>query len=77
MSTIRTLPSTLVQDVNVAGTLFFPRIAAVYLRHNWKEDDDKSLILSSSVAGFEESPGLFVYQSTKHGVLGLMRWLRK
>jgi len=32
--------------------------------------------LLSSVAGFKESPGLFVYQASKHGVLGLMRALR-
>jgi NAD(P)-dependent dehydrogenase (short-subunit alcohol dehydrogenase family) len=35
------------------------------------------LILVSSLAGFQESPGLFVHQAAKHGVIGLMRSLRK
>ncbi|KAL4751779.1 hypothetical protein BDW72DRAFT_202838 [Aspergillus terricola var. indicus] len=53
------------------------RIASVYLRQNRPEPEaDRSIILISSVAGFKESPGLFVYQASKHGVIGLMRALR-
>ncbi|KAL4733409.1 hypothetical protein BDV11DRAFT_210240 [Aspergillus similis] len=53
------------------------RIASVYLRQNRLEPDaDRSIVLISSVAGFKESPGLFVYQASKHGVIGLMRALR-
>lgn len=37
---------------------------------------EKSLTLVSSVAGFTESPGLAVYSTAKHGVIGLMRSLR-
>lgn len=72
-----------VLDVNLRGPIFFARIASVYLRQPGLSDKsstvaaDKSLTLVSSVAGFKESPGLFVYQSAKHGVLGLMRSLRK
>jgi len=62
--------------MSISLGLFFSRIAAVYLREKAKDTEDKSLIFLSSVAGFEESPGLFVYQATKHGVLGLMRSLR-
>lgn len=76
LTTIKKAPTTRVQDVNLTGTLFFSHIAAVYLRQSAGSGDDKSLILLSSVAGFEESPGLFVYQATKHGVIGLMRSLR-
>ncbi|GAB7339210.1 hypothetical protein MBLNU457_5869t1 [Dothideomycetes sp. NU457] len=36
----------------------------------------KSLTLVSSVAGFTEAPGLAVYSTAKHGVIGLMRSLR-
>lgn len=38
--------------------------------------DDKSITLVSSIAGFKESPGLFAYSASKHGVMGLMRSLR-
>jgi len=37
----------------------------------------KSLTLVSSIAGFTEAPGLAVYSTAKHGVIGLMRSLRK
>jgi NAD(P)-dependent dehydrogenase (short-subunit alcohol dehydrogenase family) len=77
LDSVRSPPSTAVLDVNLTGTLYFSRIAAVYLRHKATLKADKSLILVSSVAGFQESPGLFVYQATKHGVIGLMRSLRK
>lgn len=71
-----------VVDVNLKGELYFARIASVYLRQpdvNGKSSTaaaDKSLTLVSSVAGFREDPGLFVYTASKHGVLGLMRALR-
>lgn len=64
-------------DINLRGILYFARIASVYLRQNRTENADRSIILVSSVAGFKESPGLFVYQAAKHGVLGIMRALRK
>ena len=56
------VPTKVVLDVNLLGVLYFARIAAVYLRQNRKEGEDKSLLLLSSVAGFKETPGLFVYQ---------------
>ncbi len=55
-------PTTKVVDVNLNGTLYFSRIACVFLRQGQQPSEDKSLILISSVAGFKEYPGLFVYQ---------------
>lgn len=55
-------PTTIVVDVNLNGSLYFSRIASVFLRQGQMPTDDKSLILISSVAGFKEYPGLFVYQ---------------
>ena len=55
-------PTKAVLDVNLLGVLYFSRIASVYLRQNRKKGEDKSLTLLSSVAGFKETPGLFVYQ---------------
>ena len=34
------------------------------------------MVLLSSTAGFKETPGLFAYTASKHGVLGLLRSLR-
>lgn len=76
MQSIRQPPTTKVLDVNLTGCLYVARIASVYLRQNRPVNTDRSIILVSSVAGFKESPGLFVYQASKHGVIGLMRALR-
>ncbi len=48
--------------MNFVGVAYFTRIAVVYLRHGWKEGDDKSIVLISSAAGVRDSPGLFMYQ---------------
>ena len=76
LDSVRTPPSLTVLDINLTGTLYFSRLAAVYLRHNAASTDDKNLVLLSSLAGFHESPGLFLYQAAKHGVIGLVRSLR-
>ena len=68
-------PPEAVLDVNLKGTIYFAHIALQYLAEG-SANADKSLILMSSQAGFKETPGLFVYQTTKHGVLGLLRSLR-
>ncbi|KAL4937815.1 hypothetical protein BDV06DRAFT_226602 [Aspergillus oleicola] len=77
MNSVRQPPMTKVMDVNLNGCLYVARIASVYLRKNRPDpSSDRSIILVSSIAGFKESPGLFIYQASKHGVLGLMRSLR-
>ena len=68
-------PPDLVVDVNLKGTLYFAHIALQYLAAT-KGITDHSLTVLSSQAGFKETPGLFVYQATKHAILGLMRSLR-
>ncbi|KAL4759127.1 putative 3-hydroxyacyl-CoA dehydrogenase [Aspergillus foveolatus] len=66
-----------IREASQPSLLEISRIASVYLRQNHPEPEaDRSIILISSVAGFKESPGLFVYQASKHGVIGLMRALR-
>lgn len=56
--------------------MYVSRIASVYLRHNRGPGADRSILLFSCASGFKESPSLFVYQTSKHGVVGLMRSLR-
>jgi NAD(P)-dependent dehydrogenase (short-subunit alcohol dehydrogenase family) len=65
-------------DVNLMGTLHFSRIAAVFLRDSrTTESSNKSLTLLSSVNAFRDSPGLYLYQTSKHAIQGLMRSSRK
>jgi NAD(P)-dependent dehydrogenase (short-subunit alcohol dehydrogenase family) len=59
----------------------FAHIALAYLRDKPKKRNstiaqDRSLTFLTSVAAFKETPFLPVYQTTQHGVLGLMRNLR-
>lgn len=76
IDTVRQEPTTLVLDVNLKGLFYFSRVAAVYMAHEKGVEDDRSLTLLSSAAGFIESRNLFLYQSSKHGVLGLLRTCR-
>ncbi|RDW92379.1 3-hydroxyacyl-CoA dehydrogenase type-2 [Coleophoma crateriformis] len=76
LQTVQNKPSTRTIDVNLTGVLYFARVAVVFLQEGAKKEDDKSMVLVSSTAGFKESPGLFAYSAAKHGVLGLLRALR-
>lgn len=62
-------PNLITLDVNLRGCIFFARIALVYLQQGWVADDDKSIILLSSVAGFKETPGIPVYTVSYHSQL--------
>lgn len=77
LNSIETPPPTTIVDVNFTGVLYFCRIAAVYLRQGNEDlSQDKSICLLGSIASFKEQAGLFVYQPTKHGVMGLFRATR-
>lgn len=69
--------NTTTLDVNVLGALHFARIAAVFLRERQQGPQDKTLTLLSSVNAFRESPGLYLYQTSKHAIHGLLRSTRK
>lgn len=76
---IETPPDLATEEVNLRGTLWFSHIAVQYLSHSATSDDNKSLTLVSSLAGFKETPGvpgIPIYEASKHGVIGLMRGLR-
>ena len=68
---------TSVIDINVMGMANFARIAVVFLREGKPKDKDRSLTFMSSVNAFRESPGLYMYQTSKHAIQGLMRSMRK
>lgn len=69
--------NTKVLDVNILGTLHFARIAAVFLREGRQEHTNRSLTLLSSVNAFRDSPGLYLYQTSKHAIQGILRSTRK
>ncbi|KAJ9132075.1 putative 3-hydroxyacyl-CoA dehydrogenase [Pleurostoma richardsiae] len=82
IESVRSPPSTAVLDINLLGAAFFARIAAVYLSQpdptrETPRNRDKSLLLTGSLAAFKEQQGLFVYQPSKHGVMGLFRSSRR
>ena len=65
-------------DINVLGLANSARVAVVFMREGLqKGEEDKSLTFMSSVNAFRESPGLYMYQTSKHAVQGLMRAMRK
>lgn len=64
-------------DINVIGLANFARVAVVFMREGMQKDQNKSLTFMSSVNAFRESPGLYMYQTSKHAVQGLMRSMRK
>ncbi|KAG4427850.1 hypothetical protein IFR05_016668 [Cadophora sp. M221] len=63
-------------DLNVYGLCVFARMAVVFLRENRGPSEDKSLTLFGSVCNVRDSPGAYVYQTTKAAVLGLLRSMR-
>ncbi|KAK4901297.1 hypothetical protein LTR27_001855 [Elasticomyces elasticus] len=78
MDTVSEQGNTEVMDVNVMGTLNFCRIAAVFLRDGMQNGkQNKSIVLLSSVSAFRESPGLYLYQTSKHAIQGILRSSRK
>ena len=64
-------------NINLIGSLHFARIATVFLREGRSKADDRSITLLSSVNAWRESPGLFIYQTGKHAVQGILRSSRK
>lgn len=64
-------------DINVLGLANFARVAVVFMREGMEKGENKSITFMSSVNAYRESPGLFMYQTSKHAVQGLMRSMRK
>lgn len=78
LETVKTQPTGIVLDVNLLSAIYFARIAAVYLRQNQSpENSNRSITLFSSISGFNDSPGMYMYAAAKHGILGFMRAARR
>ncbi|KAB8336948.1 hypothetical protein FH972_021253 [Carpinus fangiana] len=78
INTVEKPASDLTVDINLKGTMYFARVALPYLRHgnsSLEKGREKSLVMLSSQLGLVTGQGIPLYQSSKHGVLGLMRCL--
>lgn len=62
-------------DVNFLAACAFARISLPFLRSR-NSPSDSSLTFLSSVTGFRDAPGMFLYQTSKQAILGLMRAMR-
>ncbi len=67
-------------EVNFLGTCHFARIALPFLRYGRgnQAGDDRSLTFLSSVTGFRDAPGMFLYQASTPRIflmLPLLIWL--
>lgn len=66
-------PSLIVLDINLRGAIYTAKLALSYFR---KRKTKGSLVLTGSAASYLDTPGIPVYNASKHVVLGLMRSLR-
>lgn len=66
-------PTLVVLDVNIRGTIFTTKLALSYFR---RLNIKGSLVATGSAASYLDTPGIPVYNASKHGVIGLIRSLR-
>ena len=68
-------PGLATLDINLRAQFYTAKLAHYYLRRS--TSSDKSLVLVGSMASLGEIPGAPEYTAAKHGMLGLMRSLRR
>jgi NAD(P)-dependent dehydrogenase (short-subunit alcohol dehydrogenase family) len=54
-------PPAAIFDVNVRGTAYFIHAARVFLKHGKSADENRSITVTSSIAGYRQSPQLPTY----------------
>lgn len=71
-------PGLFTLDINLRAQFLSSKLAHYYFRRNPKgQGRDRCLILTGSMASVGEIPGAPEYTAAKHGMLGLMRSLRR
>jgi NAD(P)-dependent dehydrogenase (short-subunit alcohol dehydrogenase family) len=71
-------PNLKTMDINLTGLLYTVKLAIHYFRRQPIDASrDRCLILKSSLAGYVDVPGSIQYNSSKFGVRGVMRSLRR
>ncbi|KAK4626875.1 5'-hydroxyaverantin dehydrogenase [Fulvia fulva] len=63
-------------DINLKAVLYTVKLATHYWREPPKEGQDRSLILTASLAGYWDHTAKTQYGATKWGVRGIMRSMR-
>ncbi|OAG36492.1 hypothetical protein AYO21_09299 [Fonsecaea monophora] len=72
------IPNLKTMEINLMGLLYTVKLALHYFRRQPVDSDrDRCLILKSSLAGYVDLPGSIQYNSSKFGVRGVMRSLRR
>ena len=66
-------PTLIVLDINLRGAIYTSKLALSFFR---KLGVQGSLVLTGSAASYLDTPGIPVYNASKHGMLGLVRSLR-
>ncbi|CCG83464.1 putative Short chain dehydrogenase/reductase family oxidoreductase [Taphrina deformans PYCC 5710] len=71
-------PGLFTLNINLQAQFYTAKLAHYYLRRNPKGvNRDRVLLLTGSMASVGEIPGAPEYTASKHGMLGLMRSLRR
>ena len=69
-------PDLKILNINLVGVMYTVKLAVHYLNRNG-ENRDRALIMTASLAGYLDQPGSPQYCSSKWGVRGIMRALRR
>lgn len=71
-------PALKTLNINLVAQFYTVKLAHYYLRRNPKgAGRDRALLLTGSMASVGEIPGAPEYTASKHGMLGLMRSIRR
>ncbi|KAK5444212.1 hypothetical protein LTS15_010565 [Exophiala xenobiotica] len=71
-------PNLKTMDINLTGLLYTVKLAIHYFRRQAIDASrDRCLILKCSLAGYIDVPGSIQYNTSKYGVRGVMRCLRR
>lgn len=73
-----TKPNLNIVDVNLKGSLYTWKLAVYYFRKQPETDDrDRCFIITGSMVAFIDSPANWEYTTTKYGLRGFMRTVRR
>ncbi|KAK5950368.1 hypothetical protein OHC33_008587 [Knufia fluminis] len=77
-NTIPTKPSMHIIDINLIGVMYSLKLAIHYFRRSpSSEDRDRLFIFGGSIAGFVDNLSSWEYSTSKFGLRGLMRTVRR
>ncbi|KAJ5793867.1 hypothetical protein N7457_000466 [Penicillium paradoxum] len=76
-----TKPALRILDVNLTGVIYTTKLAIFHFRRQWVAEPaakhETSLVIGGSLAGYSDMPHLIEYSTSKFGIRGMMRSLRR